>query len=169
MEATVPTVARVGTPIGGQQPMTETVILGVIGSDAHVVGITILEQALDEAGFDVVNLGVQTSQQEFVTAAKNHDAEAVLISSLYGHAEQDCRGLHDRFEDEDVDALTYIGGNLSVGQNDFAETRATFEHLGFDRVFDSQTSPDEVIDRLKQDLQVTSSEPNRRKLISDRE
>jgi len=73
--------------------MTKTVILGVIGSDAHVVGITILEQALEAAGFDVVNLGVQSSQEEFVEAASANDAEAVLVSSLYGHAKQDCDGF----------------------------------------------------------------------------
>jgi methylaspartate mutase sigma subunit len=149
--------------------MAETIVLGVIGSDAHVVGITILEQALEEAGFDVVNLGVQTSQEEFVRATKKHEAKAVLISSLYGHAEQDCRGLHDRFEDENLDVLSYIGGNLSVGQNDFGETRAIFEKLGFDRVFDSQTDPDEVIDRLSQDLGLTSPESDRKMTISDRE
>lgn len=146
--------------------MTETIVLGVIGSDAHVVGITILEQALHDAGFDVVNLGVQTTQEEFVLAAQEHDAAAVLVSSLYGHAQQDCQGLHERLADGDVDAITYIGGNLSVGQNDFEETQATFDELGFDRVFDSETDPDEVIAALERDLQLTTHESDRRVSVS---
>ncbi len=141
--------------------MTRTVVLGVIGSDAHVVGITILEQAFSAAGFDVVNLGVQTSQEEFAEAAKAHDAEAVLVSSLYGHAEQDCQGFHDVLAEADVDAITYIGGNLAVGQDDFEETRATFEDLGFDRVFDSETDPEEAIAALERDLQITTTESER--------
>ena len=141
--------------------MPRTVVLGVIGSDAHVVGITILEQAFSAAGFDVVNLGVQTSQEEFAEAAVAHDADAVLVSSLYGHAEQDCQGFHDVLEANDVDAITYIGGNLAVGQDDFEETRATFEALGFDRVFDSETDPEEAIAALERDLQVTTTERER--------
>ncbi|WIV68216.1 methylaspartate mutase subunit S [Natrialbaceae archaeon AArc-T1-2] len=146
--------------------MARTVVLGVIGSDAHVVGITILEQAFSAAGFDVVNLGVQTSQAEFAEAAVEHDAEAVLVSSLYGHAEQDCRGFHDVLEDAGVDAITYIGGNLAVGQDDFEQTRETFETFGFDRVFDSETDPEEAIAALERDLETTTTETDRATVTS---
>ncbi|MFB6223282.1 MAG: methylaspartate mutase subunit S [Haloarcula sp.] len=138
--------------------MPPTVILGVIGSDAHVVGITILEQALSAAGFEVINLGVQTSQDEFVSAAKSHGAEAVLVSSLYGHARQDCEGLHDELDDAGLDVLTYVGGNLAVGQNDFEETRETFRQMGFDRVFDAETDPEAAIAKLREDMQLTTTE-----------
>ncbi|MFC6973874.1 methylaspartate mutase subunit S [Halomicroarcula sp. GCM10025709] len=141
--------------------MPRTVILGVIGSDAHVVGITILEQALSAAGFEVVNLGVQTSQAEFVDAAKAHDAEAVLVSSLYGHARQDCEGFHDRLDAAGLDVWTYVGGNLAVGQDDFEETRRTFRGMGFDRVFDAETDPEEAIAALRQDLELTTAETDR--------
>ncbi|WP_135534542.1 MULTISPECIES: methylaspartate mutase subunit S [Halostella] len=142
--------------------MAQTVILGVIGSDAHVVGITILEQTMEAAGFDVVNLGVQSSQQEFASAAAEHDAEAVLVSSLYGHAEQDCQGFHETLRDAGTDAVTYIGGNLAVGQNDFEATRERFRRLGFDRVFDSETDPQEAIAALRQDLGHRNAETEER-------
>ncbi len=132
--------------------MPPTVILGVIGSDAHVVGITILDQALSAAGFEVENLGVQTSQEDFAAAAKDNDADAVLVSSLYGHAEQDCQGFHELLAREGIEATTYIGGNLAVGQDDFEQTRQTFRALGFDRVFDSETTPEEAIRALERDL-----------------
>ncbi|WP_435358248.1 methylaspartate mutase subunit S [Haloarchaeobius sp. DFWS5] len=138
--------------------MPPTVILGVIGSDAHVVGITILEQAFSAAGFEVENLGVQTSQEEFAAAATEHDADAVLVSSLYGHAEQDCQGFHELLAREGVDAVTFIGGNLAVGQDDFEQTRETFRALGFDRVFDSETTPEEAIRALERDLNVSPRE-----------
>jgi len=139
--------------------MPETVILGVIGSDAHVVGITILEQALSAAGFEVENLGVQSSQEEFVEAAKAEDAGAVLVSSLYGHARQDCEGFHERLDEAGLDVLTYVGGNLAVGQDDFESTRERFREMGFDRVFDAETDPEEAIASLRRDLQLTTTEP----------
>jgi methylaspartate mutase sigma subunit len=146
--------------------MAKTVILGVIGSDAHVVGITILEQALQAAGFDVVNLGVQTSQEEFISAAGDAEAEAVLISSLYGHAEQDCQGFHERLADAGLDVVTYIGGNLAVGQDDFERTREKFREFGFDRVFDSESDPEEAIAALRRDLQLTTTESERARIES---
>ena len=146
--------------------MAPKVTLGVIGSDAHVVGITILERALEAGGFDVINLGVQTSQEEFIEAAKAHDAEAVLVSSLYGHAKQDCEGFHEKIREAGLDVTTYIGGNLAVGQDDFEETRGTFEELGFDRVFDSETDPEEAIAALERDLQVTTTERERATITS---
>lgn len=127
-----------------------SVVLGTVGSDAHVVGITLLEHALKEAGFDVTNLGAQTPQEEFVEAAEAEDADAVLVSSLYGHAEQDCEGLHERFTQ--VDPVTYIGGNLAVGQTDFETVRKRFQRLGFDRVFPAEADFDDVVDTLRNDV-----------------
>lgn len=138
--------------------MPRTVILGVIGSDAHVVGITILEQALSAAGFDVVNLGVQTSQADYVEAALAHDADAVLVSSLYGHAEQDCRGLHERFAEADLDPVTYVGGNLAVGQDAVDEIRERFRSMGFDRVFGPEEGAREAIAALERDLGLTETD-----------
>lgn len=36
----------------------KTIVLGVIGSDCHAVGLTILDHAFTNAGFNVVNIGV---------------------------------------------------------------------------------------------------------------
>lgn len=141
--------------------MATTVILGVIGSDAHVVGITILEQALDAAGFEVVNLGVQTEQAEFIEAAAEHDADAILVSSLYGHAERDCQGFHERLAEVEVDPVTYVGGNLSVGQESFERTRERFRQFGFDRVFDAETDPEEAVAALRADLGIRTAETDR--------
>ena len=35
------------------------------------------------------------SQEEFVQAAIETDADAILVSSLYGHGEIDCQGLRE--------------------------------------------------------------------------
>ena len=41
-------------------------VIGVIGADVHAVGIQILDHAFTEAGFDVTNLGVMVSQEEYI-------------------------------------------------------------------------------------------------------
>lgn len=131
----------------------KTLVLGVIGSDVHAVGNKILEIALKEAGFNVVNLGVLVSQKEFVEAAIETNADAVLVSSLYGHAEIDCRGLREVFVEAGLaDILLYIGGYLVVGSQPWEETQAKFEALGFDRVYPPNTLPEDFIPQLRMDL-----------------
>lgn len=135
-----------------------SVVIGTIGSDAHVVGITLLEHALKEAGFDVRNLGAQTPQEDFAAAAAADDADAILVSSLYGHAEQDCTGLQGTLATAGVDPVTYIGGNLAVGQTDFETVQRRFREMGFDRVFEPDSDFEDVVAALSRRLDLDQQE-----------
>ena len=55
----------------------KVLIIGVIGADVHAVGNKILYHAFTEAGFDVVNLGVMVSQEEYIAAAIEANADAI--------------------------------------------------------------------------------------------
>lgn len=44
----------------------KTIVIGVIGADAHAVGNKIIDLTLTNHGFKVVNLGVMVSQEEFI-------------------------------------------------------------------------------------------------------
>ncbi|MDR3209278.1 MAG: methylaspartate mutase subunit S [Oscillospiraceae bacterium] len=113
-----------------------TVITGTVGVDAHVIGTKIISKVLREAGFKVVALGAQTAPEEFIKAARETAADAMLITSLYGMAEMDLQGFRGKCEEAGVGGvLLYIGGNLGVGKHDFAEDEAKFKQLGFDRVY----------------------------------
>ncbi|WP_312334479.1 methylaspartate mutase subunit S [Anaerospora hongkongensis] len=129
------------------------VILGVIGADCHAVGNRILEHAISSAGFEVVNLGVLVKQEEFVNAAIETDAKAILVASLYGHGEIDCRGLRDRCHEAGIgDILLYVGGNLVVGKTDFTAVKDKFVAMGYERVYAPGTLPEEVIEDLTKDM-----------------
>ncbi len=129
------------------------VVMGVIGADVHAVGNKVLEYALARAGFRVVNLGIMVSQEEFVRVAIETDAAAVLVSSLYGHAELDCAGLKEKMIEAGLEStLLYLGGNLVVGQKDWSDTQQIFLNMGFDRVAPSNTLPRAVLAMLKEDL-----------------
>lgn len=129
------------------------VILGVIGADCHAVGNKILNHAITAAGYEVINLGVLVPQEEFVNAAIETDAKAILVASLYGHGEIDCRGLRDRCREAGIeDILLYVGGNLVVGKTDFKEVENKFLAMGYNRVYEPGTLPDQVIADMKEDL-----------------
>lgn len=129
------------------------VILGVIGADCHAVGNKILAHAITAAGYEVVNLGVLVPQEEFVNAAIETDAKAILVASLYGHGEIDCRGLRGRCEEAGIgDILLYVGGNLVVGKTDFTEVKNKFLAMGYNRVYEPGILPDQVIEDLNYDM-----------------
>ena len=108
------------------------IITGVIGMDAHIIGNRILQRILEREGFKVVGLGALTPADEFIKAAVETDAKAIVISSLYGHAEIDCQGFRDKCIEAGLEnVLLYIGGNLSVGTKEFTETEKTFIDMGF--------------------------------------
>ncbi|MCU0960833.1 MAG: methylaspartate mutase subunit S [Pirellulaceae bacterium] len=132
---------------------TPVVVLGVIGSDCHCVGNQILDAFFSERGYRVVNLGVMVSQEEFIHAAIESAAVAILVSSLYGHAEIDCTGFRQRCRERGLDdILLYIGGNLVVGKLPRAAIEQKFAALGFDRVFLAGDDLEIAAECLKSDL-----------------
>jgi len=130
-----------------------TVVLGVIGADVHAVGNQILAHALEEAAIKVVNIGVMASQKEFIEAALETGADAIWVSSLYGHGEMDCRGLRDKAVEAGIgDVMMYIGGNLVIGKQEWSKVEDLFLKMGFNRAYPPGTMPEEAISDLKEDL-----------------
>ncbi len=130
-----------------------TLVTGVIGSDAHIVGNRILSRALEKEGFEVISLGALTPAKEFADAAIETDADAILVSSLYGQGELDCRGFRDLCTEAGLsDILLYVGGYLMIGDQPWEEVERRFLDMGFDRVFPPSTRPDDVIDPLTDDI-----------------
>lgn len=130
------------------------IVLGVIGADCHSVGNKILEAYFTEAGFHVVNLGVMVSQDEFLEAAIESNADAIFVSSLYGHGLIDCEGLREKAVERGLERIIlYVGGNLVVGKTPFEEVERRFKEMGFDRVFRPTVDLSEVAALLRRDLE----------------
>lgn len=132
---------------------TYTVVTGTVGMDAHVIGTKVVSRAFKDAGFKVIELGMQTPTEEFIKAAQESDADAILVSSLYGMAELDLRGFKDECLEAGLEkVLLYLGGLLGLTRHDFAEDEAQFKKMGFDRVYPPETDPKVAIEHLKRDL-----------------
>ncbi|MBB4035162.1 methylaspartate mutase sigma subunit [Dysgonomonas hofstadii] len=130
---------------------TKTIVTGVIGADVHAVGNKILAFALEEAGFNVVNLGVMVSQEEFIDAAIETNADAIVVSSLYGHGEIDCNGLREKCEEAGLKNIPLLaGGNLVVGKQDFADVEKRFINMGFTRAYPPGTTLETTIHDLNE-------------------
>lgn len=129
------------------------IVTGVIGSDTHIVGNRILSMALESAGYKVVSLGALTPASDFVKAAIETDADAILVSSLYGQGELDCRGFRDLCIEAGLEnILLYVGGNLVVGKQSWPDVERRFLAMGFDRAAPPGTRIETVLEWLAQDL-----------------
>ncbi len=133
----------------------KTVVIGVIGADVHAVGNKIIDHVLTEHGFNVVNIGVLSSQEDFINAAIETNAEAILVSSLYGHGEMDCRFMKENCVEAGLSHVKlYVGGNIVVGKQDFQDVEARFKKMGFDRVYPPGINIEDAVADLKEDLNI---------------
>jgi methylaspartate mutase sigma subunit len=129
------------------------VVLGVIGNDIHVVGNRVLQICLEAAGFRTVNIGTNAMPGDFIDAALEVDADAVLVGSLNGEAPHWCGGLRPGLAAVDKgDAWIYLGGNVVTGQWDPDRVRVHFEAMGVDRVFYGATDFDVLVAQLESDI-----------------
>ena len=127
----------------------KTIVTGVIGADAHAVGNKIIAFALQQAGYKVVNLGVMVTQEEYIAAAIETNADAILVSSLYGHGEIDCNGLREKCDEAGLKEIPLLaGGNLVVGKQDFADVEKRFTKMGFNKVYPPGTPIETTIEDL---------------------
>ena len=140
-----------------------TLVTGVIGADTHIVGNRILSLGLEEAGFKVVTLGALTPADEFVKAALETAADGIMVSSLYGQGELDCRGFRDLCIEAGLEGiLLYIGGNLVVGKQDWDSVEKRFHDMGFDRAFPNGTRVEEVVEILDKDFAARKKPPRKK-------
>jgi len=133
--------------------MSHTIVTGVIGADTHIVGNRILSMALEDAGYRVVSLGALTPAGDFIRAAIETAADAILVSSLYGQGELDCRGFRDLCIEAGLDdILLYVGGNLVVGKQPWDVVEKRFLDMGFDRAFPPGTRVEGALAALAADF-----------------
>ena len=133
----------------------KTIVIGVIGADVHAVGNKIIDYVLKSHGYNVVNIGVLSSQEDFINSAIETNADMILVSSLYGQGEIDCRGMREKCNEAGLEGiLLYVGGNIVIGKQPFEEVEKRFKAMGFDRSFPPGTDPMVDIECLRKDLHI---------------
>lgn len=129
----------------------KTIVIGVIGADVHAVGNKIIEYVLKQNGYNVVNIGVLSSQEDFINAAVETNADMILVSSLYGHGEMDCRGMREKCIEAGIgDIPMLVGGNIVVGKQDFDEVRERFIKMGFNKAYPPGTPIEKNLPYIKE-------------------
>lgn len=59
-----------------------TIVIGTVKGDLHDIGKNLVVIMMEGAGFKVIDLGVDVDAEQFVTAAREHNANIVALSAL---------------------------------------------------------------------------------------
>jgi methylaspartate mutase sigma subunit len=133
-----------------------SIVVGTIGQDAHVIGAWVLSEAFTQAGYNVSFLGAVVPQSEFVNAAIETNADAILVSSSYGMGIIDCEGLREKCIEAGLDNIVlYAGGTVAAPlelEKNWPAIEARFSEMGFNRVFRNTTTAKEAVDALTAEL-----------------
>ena len=91
------------------------------------------------------------SQEEYISAAIEANADAIVVSSLYGQGELDCRGMREKCNEAGLAGIPLVvGGNIVIGKQLFEDVERRFKDMGFDRAFPPGTSPETTIAALRE-------------------
>jgi methylmalonyl-CoA mutase cobalamin-binding domain/chain len=71
-----PLLAETGAPRVG------TMVIGTVKGDIHDIGKNLVAMMMEGAGFEVINLGINTSADDFMAAIKEHQPELLGMSAL---------------------------------------------------------------------------------------
>jgi len=98
------------------------VLLAKTGLDCHDTGIVTVAQALREAGYEVIYLGLHNSPRDVVKAAIEEDVDGIGVSYLSGQHMTQMRRLLDALREQDCHVPIFCGGVIPA--DDATELRA---------------------------------------------
>ena len=86
------------------------------------------------------------AQEEYIAAAIETNADAILVSSMYGHGEIDCNGFRQKCDEAGLKDIPILaGGNLVVGKQNFEDVEKRFKAMGFNKVYPPGTPVETTI------------------------
>ncbi len=121
-----------------------------------MIGGWVLSKAFEDAGFKVAFLGAVVPQKEFINAAIEVDADAILVSSMDGMGLLDCEEFREKCIEAGLkDIILYIGGTVAAPleiERNWPDIESPFRKIGFNRVFKNTCTASEAVATLKADL-----------------
>jgi 5-methyltetrahydrofolate--homocysteine methyltransferase len=98
----------------GHKP-DKVAVLGTVKGDLHDIGKNLVGMMLKGAGFEIVDLGTNTSAEDFLAAAREHKADVIGCSALLTTTMRNMRGVVEAVAAaDDVPNLRVIVGGAPV-------------------------------------------------------
>lgn len=94
----------------GGDAVRDVIVMGTVKGDLHDIGKNLVGMMAEGAGFTVVDLGTNTSAEEFIAAVREHNALILGMSALLTTTMVYMKTVVDAVEEEGVDVSVCIGG-----------------------------------------------------------
>jgi len=101
------------------------VVMGTVKGDLHDIGKNLVIIALEGAGFEVIDLGIDVSPVKFVEAVNEHKPQVIGLSALLTTTMWAMKDTVDAIKADGLDVKIMIGG-ASVSQEFADEIGADF-------------------------------------------
>jgi len=90
---------------------SETIlVLGTVKGDVHDVGKNLVDIILSNNGFKIINIGIKVSIDDFIEAAKEHNASAIGMSGLLVKSTNEMKANMEELEKQKLTIPILIGG-----------------------------------------------------------
>jgi methylmalonyl-CoA mutase cobalamin-binding domain/chain len=115
MEVLRPLLAETGAQTIGK------VVIGTVKGDIHDIGKNLVAMMLEGAGFEVINLGINTDADEFIAALDEHKPDILGMSALLTTTMPYMKVVIDALKEKNIrdDYIVMVGGaplNEEFGQ-----------------------------------------------------
>ncbi len=89
-----------------------TIVIGTVKGDLHDIGKNLVSSMFEGCGFEVINIGVDVSSEQFVDAVRQHNADIVCMSALLTTTMNYMKEVIDAIKASDLNGKvkTMVGG-----------------------------------------------------------
>ena len=115
---------------------SDTIVMGTVKGDLHDIGKNLVGMMSEGAGFTIVDLGTDTSAEEFIKAVREHDAAILGMSALLTTTMIYMKTVCDAVREKGLDVQIAVGGApvtekfaQEVGANGYAADAASAVEL----------------------------------------
>jgi methylmalonyl-CoA mutase C-terminal domain/subunit len=106
------------------------VLVGKLGLDTHTIGITVVAQALRDAGMEVIFSGLKQTPEMVVQTAIQEDVDVVALSSLSGAHMTHFPRVVELLREKGAGDKLLIGGGV-IPEEEVIELK----RIGFSEIF----------------------------------
>ena len=94
-----------------------TVAIGTVKGDLHDIGKNLVQMMLEGAGFEIVDLGIDVSADQFISAVRTDGAQIIAMSALLTTTMPTMKTVIDEVEESDLlDQVKVMIGGAPVTQ-----------------------------------------------------
>lgn len=108
----------------GSEQKKGVVVIGTVKGDLHDIGKNLVVMMAEGAGFEVHDIGIDRSYQDFIDAALKFNADIVGMSALLTTTMPYMKTVVEKFKEEKLDHIKLVIGGAPINQKYAEEINA---------------------------------------------